>query len=255
MTRLAVSSRHPTRRPRLESLEARFAPAAGALDATFGTSGSVITNLHPADWFVAIPGVASVLSDGSTLVAGRTFSPGAASGDWMLQRYDRAGNLDWSVATSFNSDDGQYESPTCMVVQGDKILVGGWTVNSEGGSIPALARYTLDGALDPTFGTGGKVVHVTHLNGAFQPISAIGVLPDGNIIVAVSGSPSQFRLFRFTNADVYRAKAPLAPAPPPATIFPSGCTNRSWRLPSVAPKSVRTVPPAPKVVSSTPAEE
>ncbi len=56
----------------------------------------------------------------------------------------------------------------------------------------ALARYTTDGDLDPTFGDGGAV-----LNGTIRKGLAIALQSDGKIVVVAEGSSPDFVVFRF----------------------------------------------------------
>jgi uncharacterized delta-60 repeat protein len=73
-----------------------------------------------------------------------------------------------------------------------KILVGGSAPNNQGFFEPAVLRYTTNGTLDSTFGTGGIVV-MTENNGA--PVFGIAVQSDGKIVFA---APAKL------NLDVFR---------------------------------------------------
>src|SRR5262245_62844076 len=72
-------------RPRLEGLEERWAPSAGALDPTFGTCGISTTDFPPGPGSDAGQNVAILQPDGKILVVGSTRS--AAGGDFALARY------------------------------------------------------------------------------------------------------------------------------------------------------------------------
>ena len=84
-----------------------------------------------------------------------------------------------------------------VVLQSDgKIIAAGI-----GADKIALARYTASGALDPTFGTGGKV---TTAVGSRSGAGAVAVQPDGKILVAgftsnETNSEAQFALVRYTS--------------------------------------------------------
>src|SRR5262249_15597588 len=91
-----------------------------------------------------------------------------------------------------------------LTVQPDgKIVVAGQTTPA--GSLVAglaLARYTADGALDPTFGSGGKVITdfgASPVERAF----ALALQPDGKVLVAGTtygkngNSISDFVVMRF----------------------------------------------------------
>src|SRR5215471_13497714 len=69
-------------------------------------------------------------------------------------------------------------------------------------SVFGLARYSPDGSLDQSFGSGGKVV--TEFSGGSAAISAVAIQPDGKIVAMGSVSPapadlvdSEFALARF----------------------------------------------------------
>jgi hypothetical protein len=65
------------------------------------------------------------------------------------------------VKTDFNNS---YDVATSLVLQGNKIMLGGYTGDSFYGPFDfALARYAADGKLDSSFGEGGK--EITHLGG------------------------------------------------------------------------------------------
>jgi uncharacterized delta-60 repeat protein len=81
-----------------------------------------------------------------------------------------------------------------------KIVAAGHVGSPAGGGDPlsklALERLKPDGTLDPTFGTGGKVV-------AFHPdygaALAVAIQADGKIVTAGAGGPHlDFAVSRFT---------------------------------------------------------
>jgi uncharacterized delta-60 repeat protein len=86
------------------------------------------------------------------------------------------------VITNFTSID----SVADMVVQSDdKIVVVGYTNNPTTENVRvALARYKANGALDSTFGQGGKVI--TSVLGEQDAAYATTLQPDGKILVAAS---------------------------------------------------------------------
>ena len=127
----------------------------GTLDSTFGQSGKVMTFVGAGDAF----SFALVLqSNGRIVLAGYSYTQGH---DFSLVGYGSNGTLDSTfgnggfMATDFSgaSDDIAY----AMTMQSDgKLVVGGRT-----GDYPSfdfgVARYSSDGQLDQSFGTGGKV--------------------------------------------------------------------------------------------------
>jgi uncharacterized delta-60 repeat protein len=86
------------------------------------------------------------------------------------------------------------DSVSGVAVQPDgKIVVAGssWTVRSDDF---AVARYNLDGSLDSTFGTGGKVT--TDFGSSYDWAYAVAIQPDGKIVLA-GQSQFDFALVRY----------------------------------------------------------
>jgi uncharacterized delta-60 repeat protein len=134
----------------------------GSLDSTFGTGGIVQNTLGG-----SADGTAVALV-GDKIVAGGTFEKvehGAITTAFALARFNADGSLDQTfgsggtVITSFSpSGDHALE----IAVQADgKIVLAGYTYLPVGKKVNhfdfAVARYTPNGALDATFGNGGKV--------------------------------------------------------------------------------------------------
>lgn len=110
--------------------------------------------------------------------------------------YGPPGSLDTSfvggkaMLPAGQADDYAY----ALAVQPDgKILVGGRSGEHLGDF--AVLRLTRDGELDPTFGTGGRVL--TDFAGASDTIYALAVQADGKIVAAGS-SAQDFALARYT---------------------------------------------------------
>ena len=103
----------------------------GRLDPSFGTGGTVLTDIRNAGYYDGAAGV-TVQSNGKILVAGSSHAADASSSaDFALARYDRRGRLDPSfgtggtVLTDF-SGTGSYDWAADMAVQPDgKIVVAG----------------------------------------------------------------------------------------------------------------------------------
>jgi uncharacterized delta-60 repeat protein len=98
-----------------------------------------------------------------------------------------------------------YSHPEAVALQPDgKIVVAGWTpstANGDGLSF-ALARFNVDGSLDPGFGSTGKVI--TDIPGyPYAEADAIALQANGQIVVAgwantsFGGSASTFALARY----------------------------------------------------------
>src|SRR3989441_9250926 len=135
----------------------------GTLDDTFGSLGRVTT-----DFFGRTDSAQAVViqPDNKLVVAGwvtaldRTGNPDTRFG---LVRYNANGTIDTSfgssgeVVTFFGSEFLDCQAFALALQPDGKIVVAGWTTGPQGGADFALARYSTDGALDMTFGSGGQV--------------------------------------------------------------------------------------------------
>jgi len=112
-------------------------------------------------------------------------------GDWdfALARYNPDGTLDTSFGTSgttttdFGGNPYDQDQANALVVLGDgRLVAAGMTGSPTGATDFALARYNLNGTLDPSFGDGGKVTtDISYFtDGAF----ALAVQADGRLVAA-----------------------------------------------------------------------
>jgi uncharacterized delta-60 repeat protein len=180
----------------------RYRPT-GSLDTTFGNGGIVLTGIATgsSDQVQAL----AIQKDGKILAAGFTDGPGGD--DFALVRYKHDGTLDQSfgtggeVTTDFGST-ADFATSIALLKDG-RIVVAGYTHRGTSYDF-AVARYTSSGALDPTFGSGGKVT--TDLD-ASSDDSAYGVViqSDGKTVVAGTvaypGGPTNyydFAVVRYT---------------------------------------------------------
>src|SRR5262245_15010196 len=152
--------------------------AAGDLDMSFGTGGKVTTDFGGHDAALAV----ALQTDGKIVAAGLASVIG--SEDFALARDNGAGALDVSfgtggkVTTDFAGD---LDQALAVAVQTDgKIVAAGLAFVSGIGENFALARYNMDGSLDMSFGTGGKVT--TDFAGSFGAASAVALQTDGKIV-------------------------------------------------------------------------
>lgn len=149
--------------------------ADGSLDRTFGTGGKVETDIGGDDHLAAV----GLQPDGKILAVG--FS--SVYSAFVVARYDPDGSLD----VTFGSDGvvttefvGSAARAMDLVLQPDgKIIIVGRSQDPTTDNV-ALARYESNGALDQTFGSGGKVT--TGL-GRFSGGQAVVLQPDGRIVV------------------------------------------------------------------------
>lgn len=133
--------------------------APGDLDATFDGDGRVTTDV--AGGTDLGTGIA-VQADGKTVAVGRCVVAG--SNDFCVVRYNADGSLDTTfgsagkVTTSFTAGTDQ---PARVAIQPDGriVVAGSCQVGLLGNTWDAcVARYSSSGALDGSFGSGGKVI-------------------------------------------------------------------------------------------------
>jgi uncharacterized delta-60 repeat protein len=155
---------------------------AGTLDPTFGNGGTVTTNFANGSAGVG----AFEQSNGDIVaVAQVDFVQGAATGIGLV-RYTSTGALDTTFGTNGITNTifaGFNFAPFGFAVQknGD-ILVAGEAVSSAGQIEFGLARYTSNGILDATFGSGGLA---TTLVGVRVDVpTAMLLQPSGKIVMA-----------------------------------------------------------------------
>jgi uncharacterized delta-60 repeat protein len=158
--------------------------AAGDLDPTFGTAGTVMTDINRS---TDIAQAVAVQADGKLVVVGQTYKHNDFSGeDFVVTRYNTDGTLDNTfgsggrVRTDFP---GLAAVPSAVVIQPDsKIVVAG-------GAFPLftflgnfeLVRYNPNGSLDRSFGNGG-IVTTNFPEGSYA--FDVALQPDGKIIAA-----------------------------------------------------------------------
>jgi uncharacterized delta-60 repeat protein len=163
----------------------------GALDPGFGSQGKVTTGLLGGATAMALQ------PDGKIVLLGRR----------ALARYHADGSVDGTFGTGGEAAvvfNGAFsDAAQGLALQPDgKIVVVGFTRNGTHDDF-AVVRYDAAGGLDPTFGTGGKVV--TDFGGAVDKAWAVLVQPDGRIVAAghagrstTGGLDNDFALARYT---------------------------------------------------------
>ncbi len=161
---------------------ARYLPS-GELDATFGTGGKVVTALgDDADTAYAL----LIEADGKLLVGGDSNRGSNQTGlDFALVRYTQTGAVDTTFGTAGVvltpiAANGGRDSISALAIQAvdgeDRIVAAG----GEGDF--TIVRYRANGALDTTFGSGGKVANL--FGSTIGAARAIAVTPAGAIAVA-----------------------------------------------------------------------
>jgi uncharacterized delta-60 repeat protein len=160
--------------------------ADGRLDASFGSSGEVLTRFPG----VNASGHSLVLqTDGKIVVAGSSVNLNNSTlSGYALVRYNANGSLDTSFGKNgeaLTSVPGADEALPSLALQADGRLVLAATSFDPHGTTQEdffVARYNTDGSLDASFGTGGTVLTDFHSRADFA--GAVAVEADGTIVVA-----------------------------------------------------------------------
>jgi uncharacterized delta-60 repeat protein len=171
---------------------------AGTLDASFGSGGIVITGLgSSAD--EAASGIA-LQTDGRMVLAGTEFN--GPSGGFVLARYNSNGTLDPTFGSGGNVIMGfgtPIEGALSVALQSDGRIIAAGYANIDGATDFALARYSVNGNLDTTFGSGGKVTTGFGTNSDLA--SAVAIQSDGRVVAAgyavLSNTGMDFALARY----------------------------------------------------------
>lgn len=166
------------------------------LDPSFGVGGKVVTQLSANQNIIR---ALAIQLDGKILAAGycslKTDYP-----DFTVMRYTTNGMIDTTFGSNgvVVTDFGQSAIVTAMAIQVDgKIVLGGYITSNTGpndGGI-ALARYQMNGVLDGTFGSGGKV---TIPGGEYNTLYGLALQGDQKIVAAGGGDGGLFGVYRFT---------------------------------------------------------
>jgi uncharacterized delta-60 repeat protein len=177
----------------------------GHLDTTFGRGGRLRTRFGTGRNISTATALA-IQRDGKLVAAGLwSGTPLGGPVRFALARYTARGKLDPSfgqggkVVTSF----GAYSdaSAAALVIQPDgKLVVAGSDLTDTRGErgyfAVALARYKTGGALDPSFGPGGRVVSKVDNYGGNA--NAAVIQADGRIVLAGSAGSVGPVLLRYT---------------------------------------------------------
>jgi uncharacterized delta-60 repeat protein len=153
---------------------ARYRPN-GNLDTNFNGVGWVITDFETAERAKAV----ALQPDGKIVVAG-TLNESAI----LVLRYRSNGSLDPTFnGTGWVSDNVAQVSAALAVQPDGKIVVASWSaIDSSEFFASHIARFTSKGALDPEFGTGGKV-RVDFGTGFMHTATGLALQPDNKIVV------------------------------------------------------------------------
>jgi uncharacterized delta-60 repeat protein len=161
----------------------------GRLDTGFGVGGRVLTDIGPltASGMDAV----AIQADGKIVVAGGSYDSRTGVSRFVLARYTVRGHLDPTfgrggrLLTRFGTGRNSASVSELEIQPDGKLVAAGFWRGTfiDGPDRFALARYTVRGRLDPSFGQGGKVVTSF---GAHSDASAaaLAIQPDGKLVVA-----------------------------------------------------------------------
>jgi len=156
----------------------------GTLDATFGIGGMATTAKNIYTTSIAIQ------KDGKIAVGG--VSHNSSENDFALVRYNTNGSLDSTfgksgiVTTSIGISSVVY---SIAIQSNGKIVMGGSSFSYKDTiQVFALARYTSNGNLDYTFGSGGIVTLAT--SSTYSIVQSVAIQSDGKIIAVGTISPN-----------------------------------------------------------------
>jgi uncharacterized delta-60 repeat protein len=198
-------------------LLARFT-SSGQLDTTFGTGGIAnLANVGPAltDTAPSLPTKVIALADGKILVSAGVPGPTPAAVASVVSRYNSNGSLDTTFGAAGMA--ASVVSASAMALESNGRIVIAGAVTSKVNVPPAsndvgfgIVRYTANGNVDTTFGTGGAAIVDF---GAAAPLSgpfAVAIQSNGDVVAggAAALGPenssvnSAFGLIRVTSSGV-----------------------------------------------------
>jgi uncharacterized delta-60 repeat protein len=173
--------------------------AHGKLDPRFGRDGKVVTSLGPPKRISAVGRAVAIQADGKAVVVGSRYGPLSGSSRFALVRYSNRGRLDASFGRGGKvvTDIGSASDAWGVAIQRDGKIVAAGRGFAGDHSEFALARYTPDGKLDPSFGVGGRVLTDFGSESYESYARAVAIQADGRL-VAAGFSSEDFALARYT---------------------------------------------------------
>jgi uncharacterized delta-60 repeat protein len=222
----------------------------GALDTTFGSlvpvvgppthTGFAYANLNPIDPTTGFPGVFNgFIGDVAVDATGDILATGAGNGNFTTVRFTPSGTRDSTFATNgistvaFDLGGANFDAAYAIGIQPNgKIVLGGQAQVTGSGvnntifpTSPlyhfAATRLTSTGALDTTFGTGGKVHYSVNNpagDGNLVAASSMNFTTGGKILLVGSDS-ARIDVLQLLN-DVSFNPLPPPPAPPSGNLPP-----------------------------------
>jgi uncharacterized delta-60 repeat protein len=166
--------------------------ADGTKDTAFGTAGTTLVGVGPD--VSEVPKTAVELRDGRVVVAGYATVAGVVSP--ALFRLTTAGALDptfGNAGVAVRPVLANVGEAYSVVLAGNRLVTTGYGKDTAEAKVDLIANgFTLDGALDSSFGTNGTTrVDVAGEDDRGRNLVA---LPDGRVIVVGSGKPTASNL-------------------------------------------------------------
>jgi uncharacterized delta-60 repeat protein len=207
--------------------------ADGTLDSAFGSGGEVVSKIGTTWW-----NAAALYPRAGTADDGKIIEAGAGS----LARFNANGSVDTSfgsrgfVAVSWMSIVG-------VVIQPDgKIVVGG-----DNGSAFEVSRFNANGSLDTSFGSGGTA---TLAVGSGLSSNALGLQPDGKLLVAGTTGSSSWELARFNASGTLDTSFDSAGAVPGTVSFSFPACSGLLRALAIYPSTATDTADYGKIVAA-----
>ena len=195
----------------------------GSLDSTFDSDGTVTTTIGSDDLAKSV----AIQSDGKIVVAGSSVSGG--QNNFALVRYNTDGSLDPSFDPAVTPIGSLNDYANSVALQSNgKIVVAGSSDNGTN-RVFAVARYNIDGSLDTSFDSDGKV---TTAIGSGDNANSVAIQSDGKIVVAGAsnnGSNDDFAILRYGQP---AATAPGAPTIGSATVLSPTSVSITFTAPT-----------------------
>jgi uncharacterized delta-60 repeat protein len=221
----------------------------GALDASFGGTGIVVTPIGTDQ------GVAAAIvqqPDGALVVAGEVDYTGIRTTDFALIRYHADGTLDPSFGGTgiVVTPIGTGSSARGLVVEGSRLVAAGSSTLA-GSEMFTLARYDADGALDRTFGEDGIVT--TRVNST-SGSNALTLQTDGKLVAAggtQSGGSGCFGLVRYEGDPTEGSTTTSSSTSTSSTLTTSSTTSTSTTETTSSTVTTTTASTSTSTTSST----
>ena len=168
----------------------------GSVDKSF-SNGGIATTKNIYGTSIAIQ------KDGKIAVGGFSSNGSANSYDFALVRYNTNGSFDSTFGTGgiVTTSIGNYSIVSSIAIQSDgKIVLGGYSAK-DAVWVFTITRYTTNGSIDNTFGSGGVVTMAISTSSI---LSSLAIQSDGKIIAVgtiyttMSQSMPKMCLVRFT---------------------------------------------------------